>query len=391
MKTLICAARRTPIGSFQGTLSGLRAPQLGAQAIAAALADSKIDARQIQEVYMGCVLSAGIGQAPARQATLGAGLPNGVPSTTISKVCGSGLKAVALADLTIRSGEAEVVIAGGMESMSNAPYLLPKIREGLRMGPGALIDSMILDGLWDAYGNIHMGLAAEQCATDFQLSREFQDAFAIESYRRAVEAQKQKLFDAEITPLKITLKGKEVVILTDEEPSRGDPQKFASLKPAFSPNGTITAANASSLSDGAAALVLCSEAYAQKHDLKPLARIASQAQAAQEPLKYTTAPAPALERAVQKAGLQKNQIDLWEINEAFSAVALANTRLLDINPNQVNIAGGAVALGHPIGASGARILVTLVHSLQRTHKRWGGASLCIGGGEAVALVVENLS
>jgi acetyl-CoA C-acetyltransferase len=389
MKSLICAPKRTAIGSFQASLAGFSAPQLGATALRASLATSGLAPDRIDEVYMGCVLTAGVGQAPARQAALGAGLPQKTPCTTIGKVCGSGLKSVMLADLAVRTGEAEAVLAGGMESMSNSPYLIPKLRSGLRMGHGELVDSMIKDGLWDVYNDFHMGKAAELCASEFRLTRETQDAFARESYRRALAAIEQELFKDEIVTVEVGGR-KPFAFAADEEPGRSDATKFAQLRPVFDPQGTITAANASTLNDGAAAVLVCSEDLARRENLQPFARIVAQAQTAQAPEKFTTAPAASLDLALRKAGLQRNDIALWEINEAFAVVALANLKLLEIDPARVNVRGGAVALGHPIGASGARILVTLCHALAQTKQRYGAASLCIGGGEATSVIVENL-
>lgn len=381
----ILGARRSPIASFQGSLSALSAPEIGAPVVKAVTGSL---AEQVDEVYMGCVLTAGIGQAPARQAAIKAGLPEGVPCTTISKVCGSGLKAVMLADLSIRTGEAKLILAGGMEAMSQAPYLLPKIRTGLRLGNGELVDSMIKDGLWDAYNNFHMGTAAETCVKKFAISREAQDAYAAESYKRAQNAIAGGAFKNEIVAIELKSKKGTLNFDTDEEASKFDAEKSKTLRPAFDPSGTITAANASSLSDGAAALLIGNEEWAKK--TKPLAKIVAQAQAAQNPVWFTTAPAESIKKLLQKTNLKVKDIDLWEINEAFAAVALANMQILEIDPSKVNVRGGAIALGHPIGASGARILVTLTHALQQTKKRYGVASLCIGGGEAVSVLIENL-
>lgn len=390
MKTLLCAPQRTAIGSFQGSLNDVSAPLLGAAALKASLQKSGVDPTRVDEVYMGCVLTAGLGQAPARQAALAAGLSNKVPATTVGKVCGSGLKSVMLGDLSIRSGENQVVLAGGMESMSQSPYLLPKLRSGLRLGNGKLVDSMIKDGLWDVYNDFHMGSAGELCAREHQISREAQDEYARQSYTRALAAQEKKLFKDEISPLEIKGKKGSVVFDNDEEPARSELSKFASLKPVFDAQGTITAANASTLNDGAAAVLLCSESFAATEKVKPVAQIVAQAQAAHAPEWFTTAPALSIETLLRKAGLKKNDIDFWEINEAFSCVALVNMKLLDLDPARVNVRGGAVALGHPIGASGTRILVSLAHILKDEKKRYGVASLCLGGGEAVSLLIENL-
>jgi acetyl-CoA C-acetyltransferase len=385
----IVGAARTPVGAYLGALSSESAPALGARAIVAALERSKVPGERIDEVFMGNVLSAGIGQAPARQASLKAKLPDTVPTTTVSKVCGSGLQAVVFGTKTVLLGDADLVVAGGMESMSNVPYYLKKARTGYRMGDDKLIDGMILDGLWDPYSDFHMGMAGELCASKYELSREAQDEFAKESYRRAVAAQKEGLFAAEIVPVEIQQKKGTVLVDTDEEPGRGEPEKFGKLRPAFKEQGTITAANASSVNDGAAAVVLASERAVKEHKLEPLARIVGYGAAAQEPVWFTTAPAKAIDVTLSRLGLRKEDIDLWEINEAFSCVAMACTRLVGIDPNRVNVRGGAVALGHPIGASGARILTTLLYAMAARGDKRGLATLCIGGGEAVAVVVER--
>ena len=387
---VIAGAARTPIGSFQGELAGLAAPLLGAAAIKAALERAAVAADLVGEVYMGCVLPAGQGQAPARQAGMRAGVPASVGAVTVNKVCGSGLKAVVFGANAIATGEHDVVVAGGMESMSNAPYLLPKAREGYRLGHAQVIDSMIQDGLWDAYGNVHMGDCAELCAREKKISREEQDAFAAESYRRALEAQAKGHFKGEIVPVELAQKkGPPKIVTEDEEPRRGDIAKLASLRPAFQKDGTITAGNASSINDGAAALVLCAEETARTRELKPLGRIAGAATFAQAPEWFTTAPTGAIERLLAKVGWRKDDVDLWEINEAFAVVSLANNRALGLDPQKVNVWGGAVALGHPIGASGARVLVTLLAALAARGGKRGVASLCIGGGEGIALAVER--
>ncbi len=387
---IIVAAARTPIGSFQGALASLSAPQLGAHAIRAALDRAGISGDQVDECIMGCVLPAGVGQAPARQAALFADLPKSVACMTINKVCGSGLKAVMLAAQAIRCGDAEVVVAGGMESMSNAPYLLPKGRTGYRMGHGELVDSMIKDGLWDVYNDFHMGQAGELCATEQGVSRERQDRFALESYQRAFAAQEAGKFAAEIAPIEISQrKGDPILVDSDEEPGRGRPEKIPSLRSVFKKDGTITAANASSINDGAAALVVMSEDTARELGLTPLATIAGYGSHAQEPEWFSTAPAYAIQSTLKRLNLQVEDVDLWEVNEAFSVVSCAVEDIVGYSPEVVNIWGGAVALGHPIGASGARILVTLLHQLEDQNKTRGCASLCIGGGEAVALVVER--
>jgi acetyl-CoA C-acetyltransferase len=387
----IIAAKRSPIASFQGSLSSLSAPEIAAQVIRATLASiSQVEATEIEELYMGCVLTAGIGQAPARQAAIKASLPENTPCTTVGKVCGSGLKSVMLADLSLRAGESSLVLAGGMESMTQAPYLIPKLRAGARLGHAELVDSMIKDGLWDAYNNVHMGNAAELCVREHKISREEQDAYAKASYERALAAQSKGLFDAEIVKISLKSKKGESFFATDEEPAKIDFEKMSKLKAVFESDGTITAANASSLSDGAAALLVASPAFVEKKKIQPLARIVAQAQAAQDPMWFTTAPAKSIEKLLTKAQLKVSDIDLWEINEAFAAVALVNQKLLGIASDRINIRGGAIALGHPIGASGARILVTLVHSLIEQKKKYGVASLCIGGGEAVSVLVENV-
>ena len=386
----IVAAKRTPIGSYLGSLSGIPAPKLGAHAIEASLAQAKLEAKDIQEVFMGNVLSAGVGQAPARQAARYAGLPDDVPSTTVNKVCGSGLQAVIFGAKTIALGDADLVVAGGMESMSNVPYYLMKGRTGYRMGDGELKDGMIFDGLWDPYSNQHMGNCGELCAAEYDLSREAQDGFAKESYRRAIAAQKEGLFDNEICAVEVPQrKGDPIVVDTDEEPGRGKPEKFPKLRPAFKKDGTVTAANASSLNDGACALVLASEEAVKKHGLEPLVRIEGYAGAAQAPEWFTTAPAKAIDNALQKLKLDKKQIGLHEINEAFSVVPMAVAKLCDIDLAKVNVRGGAVSVGHPIGASGARILATLIYAMRDQKVERGMASICIGGGEGLALAVHN--
>ena len=390
---VIISAARTPIGSFQGALASLSAPKLGAIAIKEALARAGIagDARAgIGEVYMGCVLAAGIGQAPARQASIAAGIPDSVGAVTVNKVCGSGLKAVVFAANAIATGEHDLVVAGGMESMSNAPFLLPKAREGYRLGHAQVIDSLINDGLWDAYGSVHMGDCAELCAKEKGITRADQDAFAAESYRRAMRAQAENKFKGEIAPVEIAQRkgAAPVVVVDDEEPGRGVVAKLGALKPAFQKDGTVTAGNASSINDGAAALVLASSDAAAARGAKPLARVVAAAGHAQAPEWFTTAPAGAIERVLARAGWKKDDVDLWEINEAFAVVSIANNKLLGLDPTRVNVWGGAVALGHPIGASGARVLVTLLAALRDAGKRRGVASLCIGGGEGIALAVE---
>jgi acetyl-CoA C-acetyltransferase len=387
----IVGSARTPIGSFQGTLASLSAHKLGSIAIRAALDRAGVSGDSVGEVYMGCVLPAGQGQAPARQASIGAGVPPSVGAVTVNKVCGSGLKAVVFGNNAIATGEHDVVVAGGMESMTNAPYLLPKAREGLRLGHAQVIDSMIQDGLWDAYKNVHMGDCGELCAKEKDISRQDQDAYAAESYRRALAAQKAGKFRGEIVGVEVAQrKGPATIVDADEEPGRGDIEKLGSLRPAFQKDGTITAGNASSINDGAAALVLAGADVAEKRGWKPLARIVASAGHAQAPEWFTTAPAGAIEKVLARAGWKKDDVDLWEINEAFAVVSIANNRMLGLDPARVNPWGGAVALGHPIGASGARVLVTLLAALRDAGKKRGVASLCIGGGEGIAVAVELL-
>jgi acetyl-CoA C-acetyltransferase len=387
----IVSSARTPIGSYLGALSSLAAPALGAVAVEAALARARVPADRVDEVYIGNVLSAGIGQAPARQAALAARIPNSVPCTTVSKVCGSGLQAAILATRQIRLGEAQLVVAGGMESMSRVPFYLQKARTGYRLGDDKLVDGMIFDGLWDPYNDFHMGVAGELCAREYTLTREAQDDYARESYRRALAAQSQGAFAREIAPVPVPgRKGELTQVTEDEEPRRGDPTKFGKLSPAFKPDGTITAANASSINDGAAAVVLASERAVKELELTPVARVLGYGAAAQAPEWFTTAPSKAIEVTLARTGLGVQEIDLWELNEAFSCVAMACSKLSGLDPAAVNVRGGAVALGHPIGASGARVLTTLLHALEDLGKRRGLATLCIGGGEAVAMVVERV-
>jgi acetyl-CoA C-acetyltransferase len=390
---VILGAARTPIGAFQGALADVSAPRLGAVAIKAALARAEVIPPEIVgEVIMGNVLAAGIGQAPARQAAHHAGLPRSVGATSVNKMCGSGLKSIVIGAQTIATGDADVIVAGGMESMTQAPYLLPKARDGLRMGHAQLLDSMIHDGLWDVYGNVHMGDCSELCAKEKNISRQEQDAYAAESYRRARRAMADGRFAGEIAPVEIAQrKGPPKLVTQDESPDRGDPDKLPSLRPAFQKDGTITAGNASSISDGAAAVVLATSDVAAKLGGRPRARIVGAAGHAQAPEWFTTAPASAIEKLLAKIGWRKEQVDLWEINEAFAVVALANTGLLGLDAARVNVWGGAVALGHPIGASGARILVTLLAALEATGGKRGVASLCIGGGEGIAVAIERVS
>ncbi len=387
----IVSAQRTPIGAYLGSLASVTAPQLGAVAIKAALEKAKVSPDQVGEVFMGNVLSAGIGQAPARQAMIFAGLPKSVPATTVSKVCGSGMAALIQGARAIMTGDQDVIVAGGMESMSNVPYYLDKARSGYRMGNGTLVDGMIFDGLWDPYSNVHMGVCGDKCAAEHKFSREAQDEYAKESFRRALSAQKEGLFDAEVAPVAVPQrKGDPLMVKLDEGPAKGDPSKFAALKPAFGKDGTITAANASSINDGASALVLASEAAVKKHGLQPIAKIAGWGGHAQEPEWFTTAPAKAMDATLAKLGLKTDDVDLVEINEAFGVVAMACAQLSKFDLSRVNVRGGAVALGHPIGASGARIVTTLLHAMKDQNKKRGLASICIGGGEALAMVVERV-
>jgi acetyl-CoA C-acetyltransferase len=385
---VILSAARTPIGSFLGKLSTLPAPVLGATAIRGALERAGVRPGEVEQVLMGNVLSAGIGQAPARQASLGAGIPDSVPCVTVSKVCGSGMRAVMDASNAIVAGEYSVAVAGGMESMSNAPYLLDRARTGYRMGNGKLIDSMIHDGLWDPYNDKHMGSCAETCVSKYAFTREEQDDFSLESYRRAREATETKLSAQEIVPVEVPSKKGAQVVDADEEPFSAPLEKLRTLKPAFQSDGTVTAANSSKINDGGAALVVCDADVAKARGWKPLARIVATSGVAQAPEWFTTAPVGAIGRLLEKAGLSASDVDLFEINEAFAAVALAAIRDLKLDPAKVNVRGGAVALGHPIGASGARILTTLLHSLRHAGKRRGVAAICIGGGEATAMLVE---
>jgi acetyl-CoA C-acetyltransferase len=384
----IVAARRTPIGAFQGALSGATAPQLGAAAVRAAIADSRVSADQIDEVILGCVLPAGLGQAPARQAAIGAGLPHSVPATTINKVCGSGMRSAMIGCDAIRAGSARIVIAGGFESMTNAPYLLPKARQGYRMGHGEILDHMFYDGLQNPYDGQMMGHFADATASKYRFTRADQDAFAAESVRRAQAACNSGAFAAEIAP--VTIKGRkgEQLVERDEPPFNCDISKIANLKPAFSKDGTVTAASSSSIADGAAALVLMSEAAARAAGAAPLARVVAYASHAHAPEWFTTAPAGAIRRVLEKAGWSAAAVDLYEINEAFAVVTMAAMRDVELAHARVNVNGGACALGHPIGATGARIMTTLVHALKSRGLKRGVASLCIGGGEATAIAIE---
>ena len=387
---VILSAARTPVGSFLGKLSSLPAPALGAAAIRGALERAGVAPDRVEHVIMGNVLQAGIGQAPARQASRGAGIPDSVPCVTVHKVCGSGMRAVMDSSNAIVAGEYGLAVAGGMESMSNAPYLLDRARTGYRMGHGTLVDSMIKDGLWDPYSDVHMGNCAEMCVAKYKFTREEQDAFAYESYQRAQRATKEGIAAEEIVPVSVAQKkGDPVVVDSDEEPFAVPLEKMKSLKPAFQKDGSVTAANSSKINDGAAALVVASEEVARREGLRPIARIVDYAGVAQAPEWFTTAPIGAVRKLLEKTGLSVADIDLFEINEAFAAVALAAIRDLGLDPAKVNVRGGAVALGHPIGASGARILTTLVHALRRSGGKRGIAGICIGGGEATAMLVET--
>ena len=387
----VVSARRTAIGAYLGVLADVSAPRLGEAAIKAALEDAKVPVDAVTQCYMGNVLSAGIGQAPARQAARYAGLNDATACVTVGKVCGSGLEAIILATRAIALGDADVIVAGGMESMSNVPYYLQKARQGYRMGHGQLTDGMIHDGLWDPYKDFHMGVAGELCAKKYEFARDAQDDFAKESFRRALAAQKEGLFKEEIAAVAVPQrKGDALMITEDEGPKKGDPTKMSALKPAFSKDGTITAANASSINDGAAAVVLASEAAVKQHNLKPLARIVGYGGAAQAPEWFTTAPGLAIKDASKRSGVAVKDIDLFEVNEAFAVVAMAALRDVELDHAKVNVHGGAIALGHPIGASGARIFVTLLHALRQRNAKRGLATLCIGGGEANAVIVERL-
>ena len=386
----IISATRTAIGSFGGGLSSLSATQLGATVIKSAVEKAGLKPDQMQEVYMGNVLSANVGQAPATQAAVYAGLPY-LPATTVNKVCASGMKAIMLAAQSIQLGQNDIVVAGGMESMSNVPYYLDKARNGYRLGNGQIIDGLVKDGLWDVYNDYHMGSAAELCAEECKISREDQDAYAIESYQRAQKAQADGKFRDEITPVELKdKKGDLTLFATDEEPATVKFDKIPSLKPVFKKDGTVTAANASTLNDGAAAVVLMSKEKADELGIKPLARIISYADAQQAPEWFTTAPSKAIPLALHRANLSSDKIDYFEINEAFSVVSIANNQQLKLDPAKVNINGGAVSIGHPLGASGARIIVTLLHVLQQNGGKFGAAGICNGGGGASAMVIENL-
>ena len=384
----ILSAARTPMAGMMGSLSSVTAPELGATAIKSALLKAGLDADGIDEVVMGCVLTAGMGQAPARQAALSAGINQSTPCTTLNKVCGSGMMSVMMAGNALRSGQSKAIVAGGMESMSRGPYLIPQGRQGYRFGSAEILDHMQYDGLQDAYQNVPMGNFAETCATRYQFSREDQDAYAIESLRRANVAIEQGLFDAEIAPVTIVGRQGEIIIDTDEQPSKARLDKIPLLRPAFQKDGTVTAANASSISDGAAAMTLMMADEAEARGHKPIALIRGYDQSAQEPEWFTTAPIKAINKTLARVGWSVEDVDLWEVNEAFAVVAMAAMLELGIDHKKLNVNGGACALGHPIGASGSRIIVTLIHALRQQGAKKGIASLCIGGGEATAMAIE---
>jgi acetyl-CoA C-acetyltransferase len=390
-EVVIAGANRTPIGAFNGSLAAIPAPELGAIVVKEAIQRTGISPEKVDEGIRGCVLPAGLGQAPARQAALKAGLPDSVTCMTINKVCGSGLKSVMLAAQAIMLGDADIIVAGGMENMSRAPYLLEKARTGYRLGHGQLTDSMLKDGLWDVYNDFHMGNAAELCARDCNIPREAQDDFAVSSYKRAQAAQENGWFKNEITPVPIPQrKGDAVPVSVDDEPARANFEKMRTLRPAFDKEGTVTAANASKINDGACAMVVMAKEVADRLGIKPMARIVAQASAAKAPEWFTTAPVDAIKKILAKTGMAIGDIDLFEINEAFAVVALAAQDMLGIPQDKLNVHGGAVALGHPIGASGARILTTLLFALQQHNKRMGMAAICIGGGEASSVIVERI-
>lgn len=388
---VIVSAARTPMGGFQGVLAGMTGPELGALAVKGAVERAGLSPTAVDEVLMGCVLSAGLKQAPARQAALGAGLDEGTPCTTVNKMCGSGMKAVMMAHDTIVAGHGEVVVAGGLESMTNAPYLLPKARGGMRLGHGEVKDHMFLDGLEDAYEGRLMGAYAEETAKHYQFTRAAQDAYAVESLARAKRAVQGGTFSHEIVPVTVPSRKGDVEVVNDEQPLTADPAKIPTLKPAFAKDGSVTAANSSSISDGAAALVLMRLSEAERRGLTPLAAIRGQTMHAHAPAWFSTAPVGAISKLMERTGWTTGDVDLWEVNEAFAVVAMAAIKELNLSHDNMNIYGGACALGHPIGASGARIIVTLLNALKQTGGTRGVASLCIGGGEATALAVERLA
>ncbi len=385
----IVSAVRTPMGSFNGSLSSVSATRLGAAAIKAAVERAGIKPEEVQEVFMGNVLQAALGQAPARQAAIFAGLPNTVPCTTVNKVCASGMKSIMLAVQSIALGDNEVVVAGGMENMSSVPYYLPNARNGYRLGDGKLVDGLVFDGLTDVYNQYHMGVAAELCAKECGFTREQQDTYAVESYKRSAAAWAAGKFNEEVIPVEIKdRKGNVITVKEDEEYKNVNLEKIPTLKPVFQKDGTVTAANASTLNDGASALVLMSKAKADKLGIKPLAKVVSYADAAQAPEWFTTAPSKALPKALAKAGLKTTDIDFFELNEAFSVVALANNKEMNLDAAKVNVNGGAVSLGHPLGSSGARIIVTLINVLKQNNGKLGAAGICNGGGGASAMVIQ---
>ena len=388
-KVVITHAKRTAVGTFNGSLSSFTASQLGSFVIKALLDESGLDKNLVDEVIMGNVLSAGLGQAPARQAAIYAGLPEKTECLTINKMCGSGLKAVMLAQQAIACGDADIIIAGGQESMTNAPYLLKQGRNGYRLGNATIYDSILIDGLTDVYNNIHMGNCAESCAKDFRFTREELDAFSIQSYKKALAAIEEGKFKDETIDVAIKSKTGEIIFNKDEEPGKVNFDKISSLRPVFDKNGVVTAANASSINDGAAALLIMSEEKAKELGLTPIAEIVAQSSAAKAPIEFTTAPADAIQKVLAKAKLTKDKIDLYEINEAFAVVSLAVNKILDLPVEKINVNGGAIAIGHPIGASGARILTTLLYEMRKRNAEYGLASLCIGGGEASALIVKK--
>jgi acetyl-CoA C-acetyltransferase len=388
---VILSGVRTPIGAFLGSLSSFSAPQLGAHVIREALNRAGVEPKEVDEVIMGCVLTGGMGQAPARQAALAAGLPNSVPCMTINKVCGSGMKAVMLASQSIRLGESRVAVAGGMESMSNAPYVIDKARTGLRMGHGRVFDTMIHDGLWDPYNNMHMGNCGDLCAKEYNYTRAQVDEYAAESFRRACAAQKEGRLNEEIFPITVAQrKGEPLIVGQDEEPAKGNPEKLAALRPAFGKDGIVTAGNASSIDDGAAAMVVASRSAAEKRGWKPLGRIVSYATHAQDPVWFSTAPVFAVQKLLSANRMSAADIDLFEVNEAFAVVAMVTADKVGIPRDKLNVNGGAVALGHPIGMTGARLILTALYELRRRKKRYAVATPCIGGGEATAMLIEAL-
>ncbi len=390
-ESYIISSKRTPIGSFQGVMSDFKAPELGSIVIESILSENNLDKESIDEVILGNVLCSGIGQAPARQAAIYANLSYKVECLTINKMCGSGMKATMLADQAIKNGDADLIICGGMESMSNAPFILTGARKGYRLGHQEIVDSIIHDGLWDAYLDKHMGGLAELCAKEKKISRNAQDEYSKESYRRALIARENGIFDSEIEPIKLKQKnGKIILLKDDEEPNKVKFEKISSLNPVFDSAGTITVANASKINDGAAGLLMSSKTKADSLGLKPLAKLIVQASAAHSPEWFTTAPALAIEKVLEKAGLTHNDIDLWEINEAFAVVALSAIQDFNLDPRNVNIYGGAISLGHPIGASGARIITTLINGMKKNDAELGLAVICIGGGEASAVIIKNV-